>query len=114
LRLITSNINLHAYPLTAGALLAFLITPIILPVILIAISTFYAYGRVGLNNTITGLVLVLAHTALEAPIEACKNGHDHDANPVDFTPEYLNVSFSIGFAPRNREINRNSGFSVIG
>jgi putative spermidine/putrescine transport system permease protein len=51
---------------TARALFAFLITPMIVPVILIAIGTFYAYGRVGLNNTITGLVL--AHTVLAAPL----------------------------------------------
>ena len=50
----------------ARALFAFLITPMIVPVILIAIGTFYAYGRVGLNNTIPGLVL--AHTVLAAPL----------------------------------------------
>ncbi|MEM1150938.1 MAG: ABC transporter permease [Pseudomonadota bacterium] len=48
------------------ALFMLLITPMIVPVILIAIGTFYAYGRVGLNNTITGLVL--AHTALAIPL----------------------------------------------
>jgi putative spermidine/putrescine transport system permease protein len=50
----------------ARALFVFLITPMIVPVILIAIGTFYAFGRVGLNNTITGLVL--AHTVLAAPL----------------------------------------------
>lgn len=50
----------------AKALFMFLITPMIVPVILIAIGTFYAYGRVGLNNTISGLVL--AHTVLAAPL----------------------------------------------
>ena len=50
----------------ARALFMFLITPMIVPVILIAIGTFYAFGRVGLNNTITGLVL--AHTVLAAPL----------------------------------------------
>ena len=50
----------------ARAVFVFLITPLIVPVILIAIGTFYAYGRFGLNNTITGLVL--AHTALAAPL----------------------------------------------
>ena len=50
----------------ARALFAFLITPMIVPVILIAIGTFYAYGRVGLNNTVPGLVL--AHTVLAAPL----------------------------------------------
>ena len=48
------------------AIFAFLITPMIVPVILIAIGTFYAFGRVGLNNTITGLVL--AHAVLAAPL----------------------------------------------
>ena len=50
----------------ARAIFALLITPMIVPVILIAIGTFYAYGKVGLNNTITGLVL--AHTVLAAPL----------------------------------------------
>ncbi len=50
----------------ARAIFVFLITPMIVPVILIAIGTFYAFGRVGLNNSITGLVL--AHTALAAPL----------------------------------------------
>ena len=50
----------------ARAIFVFLITPMIVPVILIAIGAFYAYGRVGLNNTVTGLVL--AHTALAAPL----------------------------------------------
>jgi len=50
----------------AKALFAFLITPMIVPVILIAIGAFYAFGRVGLNNTITGLVL--AHAVLASPL----------------------------------------------
>ena len=50
----------------ARAMFVFLITPMIVPVILIAIGTFYAYGRFGLNNSITGLVL--AHTALATPL----------------------------------------------
>jgi len=51
---------------TARALFMLLITPMIVPVILIAIGVFYAYGRAGLNNSITGLVL--AHTALAIPL----------------------------------------------
>lgn len=50
----------------ARALFLLLITPMIVPVILIAIGTFYFYGRVGLNNSITGLVL--AHTAMATPL----------------------------------------------
>ena len=44
----------------------FLITPMIVPVILIAIGAFYVFGQVGLNNTISGIVL--AHTALAIPL----------------------------------------------
>jgi putative spermidine/putrescine transport system permease protein len=47
-------------------LFAFLITPMIVPVILIAIGVFYSYGQVGLNNTIFGLVL--AHAVLASPL----------------------------------------------
>ena len=37
-----------------------------MPVILIAIGAFYAFGRMGINNSITGLVL--AHTAMATPL----------------------------------------------
>ena len=50
----------------ARALFAFLITPMIVPVILIAIGTFYAFGKAGLNNSIPGLVL--AHSCLAIPL----------------------------------------------
>ena len=43
-----------------------LMTPMIVPVILIAIATFYVFGKVGLVNSILGLVL--AHTVLSVPI----------------------------------------------
>ncbi len=50
----------------AKAIFVFLITPMIVPVILIAIGAFYAFGRTGFNNTIAGLVM--AHTVLAAPL----------------------------------------------
>lgn len=43
-----------------------LITPMIVPVILIAIGAFYAYVKLHLLNTLTGLVL--AHTMLATPL----------------------------------------------
>ena len=50
-----------------GKLLFFIMmTPMIVPVILIAIGTFYVFGKIGLVNSITGLVL--AHTVLSVPI----------------------------------------------
>lgn len=50
----------------ARSIFVYLITPMIVPVILIAIGTFYVFGRLGLNNTISGLVL--AHTSLATPL----------------------------------------------
>ncbi|MGE0212897.1 MAG: ABC transporter permease [Parvibaculaceae bacterium] len=46
-------------------LLAALTMPLTVPVILIAIGIFYIYARIGLVNTMTGLVL--AHTMLAIP-----------------------------------------------
>ena len=43
-----------------------LMTPMIVPVILIAIGTFYVFGKVGIVNTTLGLVM--AHTVLSVPI----------------------------------------------
>ncbi|MEE4238722.1 MAG: ABC transporter permease [Anderseniella sp.] len=43
-----------------------LITPIMIPVILIAIGAFYAYVKLGLVNSMTGLVV--AHTILALPL----------------------------------------------
>jgi putative spermidine/putrescine transport system permease protein len=45
-----------------------LAVPLIVPVILIGIGAFFLYARLGINNTITGLVL--AHTVLAIPLVA--------------------------------------------
>ena len=50
----------------AGALTMLLITPMVVPVILIGIGVFYAYVRLKLVNTLTGLVL--AHSMLAIPV----------------------------------------------
>lgn len=47
-------------------------------------------------------------------IATCEAGHDHDANPVHYTMEYLGREVSIGFYSRNRTVNRESSFSVLG
>jgi len=47
-------------------------------------------------------------------IEACENGLDHDASPLEFELKYLNRSLNTGFFSRNREVNPDSSFSVIG
>jgi putative spermidine/putrescine transport system permease protein len=45
---------------------ALLVVPLIVPVILIGIGAFFLYARLGINNTVMGLVL--AHSALAIPI----------------------------------------------
>jgi sarcosine oxidase subunit beta len=47
-------------------------------------------------------------------IDACENGRDHDADPVQVQMPYTGVILNAGFYSRNREINPNSSFSVNG
>lgn len=47
-------------------------------------------------------------------ITECEAGRDHDADPVQFRFENIGMECSIGFFSRNREINPNSTFSVLG
>ena len=47
-------------------------------------------------------------------IVACEAGHDHDEKPVEFRLENLDRVVSVGFYSRNRKINENSSFSVLG
>ncbi|RWM10727.1 MAG: ABC transporter permease [Mesorhizobium sp.] len=49
-----------------GAINALLTASLIIPVILIGIGTFFLYARIGLNNTLTGLVI--AHTVQALPL----------------------------------------------
>jgi putative spermidine/putrescine transport system permease protein len=50
----------------AGVVMSVLLTPIVVPVILVGIGVFYAYVRIKLVNTLTGLVL--AHSMLAVPL----------------------------------------------
>ena len=43
-----------------------LVTPIIVPVVLVAIAVFYVYAKLGLVNSLTGIVL--AHSMLAIPL----------------------------------------------
>jgi putative spermidine/putrescine transport system permease protein len=49
----------------SGLILAVLISPIVVPIVVIAVGTFYFYAKVGLASTLPGLIL--AHTALGVP-----------------------------------------------
>lgn len=50
----------------AGLIFLILVTPIIVPVILVAIGVFYVYAKIGLVNTLPGLVF--AHSILAIPL----------------------------------------------
>jgi sarcosine oxidase subunit beta len=41
-------------------------------------------------------------------------GYDHDAAPMKFKPPHLGLTIDTGAFHRNRRINRDSSFSVIG
>lgn len=56
----------------------------------------------------------VAGKIMTALIEACEGGQDHDKDPVMFKLENIGREISLGFFSRNREINMNSSFSVIG
>ena len=49
-----------------GTINGLLTASLIIPVILIGIGTFFLYARIGLNNTLTGLVI--AHTVQALPL----------------------------------------------
>ena len=56
----------------------------------------------------------VAGKIMAALVEACEAGHDHDAEPLTFHFDHIDRDISLGFFSRNREINMNSSFSVIG
>ncbi|MCG8632644.1 MAG: FAD-binding oxidoreductase [Desulfobacterales bacterium] len=47
-------------------------------------------------------------------IQYCEAGNDHDKDPLQYRMKYLDHTLDIGFFSRNREINQDSSFSVIG
>ncbi len=47
-------------------------------------------------------------------IQYCENGNDHDTEPYQYKMKYIDRTLNIGFFSRNREINEDSTFSVIG
>ncbi len=47
-------------------------------------------------------------------VEACENGHDHDADPLEFRLEHTGVTIDLSYCSRLREINPDSSFSVLG
>ncbi len=47
-------------------------------------------------------------------IEAVESGHDHDSDPVKVTMPYTGLELDMSAFSRNREVNKDSSFSVLG
>jgi len=47
-------------------------------------------------------------------VQYCERGRDHDIEPLQYRMKYIDYTLNIGFFSRNREINAESSFSVIG
>ncbi len=47
-------------------------------------------------------------------IDECESGRDHDADPVHFHLDHVNRDLNLGFYSRNRPVNPDSSFSVLG
>ncbi|WP_022666544.1 NAD(P)/FAD-dependent oxidoreductase [Desulfospira joergensenii] len=47
-------------------------------------------------------------------IQYCEAGNNHDRDPLQYKMKYIDRTLDIGFFSRNREINKDSSFSVIG
>ena len=47
-------------------------------------------------------------------IERVEAGHDHGADPIQVTQRYTGLKLDMGAFSRNREINADSSFTVLG
>jgi sarcosine oxidase subunit beta len=47
-------------------------------------------------------------------IDRVEKGYDHDAHPLQYTLPHLGITVDTGVFHRNREINPDSSFSVMG
>jgi sarcosine oxidase subunit beta len=56
----------------------------------------------------------VAGKMMTALVEAEAQGQNHDKDPVDFRLDYIGKDVSLGFFSRNRSVNPNSSFSVLG
>lgn len=56
----------------------------------------------------------IAAYCLTKLIQEVEAGHDHDADPVKVAMPYTGLELDMGVFSRNREINKDSSFSVLG
>ena len=76
-----------------GLLLALLISPMVVPVVIVAVGVYFAFAPLGLNDGYAGLIL--AHTALAAPFVVITVL----ATLSGFDPTLLRAAASLGASP---------------
>ncbi|WP_296488407.1 ABC transporter permease [Rhodoferax sp.] len=76
-----------------GVLMSLLIAPMVVPVVVVAVSTYLFFARMGLNDTYLGLVLV--HAALGAPFVLTTVL----ATLQNFNNNLIRASLSLGAGP---------------
>ena len=72
---------------------------------------FYLMIGTSGNQFKNAVVATYCMAQLIARVEA---GHDHDTDPVRVTQRYTKLELDMGASSRNREINMESSFSVLG
>ena len=75
------------------AVTALLISPMVVPVIIAAVGIYYAFARIGLNNSLVGLII--AHTAIASPFVVVTVS----ATLSRFDATLLRAAASLGASP---------------
>ena len=75
------------------------------------LAGFYVMIGTSGNQFKNASVASFCMTELIGRVEA---GHDHDKEPVEVTQRYTGLVLDMGAYSRNRAINENSSFSVLG
>lgn len=77
----------------AGAIMALLVMPLAIPVVIVAVATFYFFASLGLVGTYAGIVL--AHTVLALPFVVVTVS----ATLQGFDPNLVRAAASLGASP---------------
>jgi len=77
----------------AGAVMALLVMPLAIPVVIVAVATFYFFASLGLVGTYAGIVL--AHTVLALPFVVVTVS----ATLQGFDPNLVRAAASLGASP---------------
>ena len=78
-----------------SAILAVLISPMVVPIVITAVGMFYFYSKLGLTSTLTGLIL--AHATLGVPFVVITVS----ATLVGFDNNLIRAGASLGASPVN-------------